>query len=78
MEVFRLFGPALKPWTFEIRKDGTKVGVITKKWSGFLKEAFTDTDNFGVIFDAPLTKDNKALLLGAVFLIDFVHFENKS
>ena len=29
--------------------DGTnEVGRISKQWSGFLKEAFTDADNFGV------------------------------
>ena len=28
--------------------DGTEVGRVTKKWSGFEKEAFTDADNFGV------------------------------
>ena len=42
-----------------------------------LKEAFTDADNFGVIYQAGIDVQSKALLLGAVFLIDFVHFETK-
>ena len=32
-------------------------------------------DNFGVTFPADLDVTRKSLLLGAVFLIDFVHFE---
>ncbi len=76
-EVFQLLGPILHPWTFEIRKDGVEYGKITKKWSGLLKEGFTDADNFGVMFPAEWDVKLKALFLGAVFLIDFVHFENK-
>ena len=76
-EVFQLFGPILHPWTFQIRNDGVEYGKITKKWSGLLKEGFTDADNFGVMFPAEWDVKLKALFLGAVFLIDFVHFENK-
>ncbi len=76
-EVYRLFGPILHPWTFEIRKDGVEVGKITKKWSGLWKEGFSDADNFGVVFPAEWDVRMKALFMGAVFLIDFVHFENK-
>ena len=76
-EVFQLFGPILRPWTFQIKKDGAECGKITKKWSGLLKEGFTDADNFGVMFPAQWDVKWKALSLGAVFLIDFVHFENK-
>ena len=73
----QLFGPILHPWTFEIRKDGTSHGKITKKWSGLTKEAFTDADNFGVEFPPTAPASLKAVLLGAVFLIDFVHFEKR-
>ena len=75
-EIFQLFGPILHPWTFQIKKDGNEYGKITKKWSGLLKEGFTDADNFGVMFPAEWDVKLKALFLGAVFLIDFVHFEN--
>lgn len=73
---FSLYGPLLKPWTFEIRRGGVAVGTIRKKWSGLLKESFSDADNFGIEFDPSFTTDEKALFLGALFLIDFVHFEN--
>lgn len=75
-EVFQLLGPFLHPWTFQIRVDAREVGKITKKWSGLLKEAFTDADNFGITFPPDLDVRAKALLVGAVFLIDFVHFED--
>lgn len=75
-EAFELFGPILHPWTFQIRRDGVDYGKITKKWSGLLKEGMSDADNFGVSFPAEWDGRRKALFLGAVFLIDFVHFEN--
>ncbi len=73
-----LFGPLLHPWTFQIRKDGVTGGKITKKWSGLGKEVFTDADNFGVEFPARAPSGLRAVLLGAVFLIDFVHFEDNN
>jgi uncharacterized protein YxjI len=76
-EALQLFGPILRPWTFKIRTEDHEYGRITKRWSGLLKEGFTDADKFGVLFPAEWDVRLKALLLGAVFLIDFVHFENK-
>ena len=76
-EIFQLFGPLLKPWTFQIMQDEMEQGRITKKWSGLAKEAFSDADNFGVTFPLDWEPSTKAIFLGAVFLIDFVHFENK-
>jgi len=74
-EVFKLFGPILRPWTFQVMRDGGEIGKITKKWSGLLKEAVTKADNFGVTFPPDLDVKQKAILLAGVFLIDFVHFE---
>ena len=76
-EAFELFGPILHPWTFQIKKNDVEYGKITKKWSGLLKEGMTDTNNFSVMFPAEWDAKLKALFMGAVFLIDFVHFENK-
>jgi len=74
---FALFGPLLHPWTFNIMDPaGREHGKITKKWSGLLKEGFTDADNFGVVFPREWDVERKMVFLGAVFLIDFVHFEN--
>ena len=65
-EMFQLFGPILHPWTFLIRKNEAECGKITKKWSGFAKEVFTDADNFGVTFPGDCETGLKGLLLGAV------------
>lgn len=62
---------------FEIKIIGSdeKVGRITKQWTGLVKEAFTDADNFGINFPIDLDVKVKATLLGALFLIDFMFFE---
>jgi uncharacterized protein YxjI len=72
--VAELFGPMLKPWTFEIRVRGQTRGAIRKRWSGWGKEFFTDADNFGVEL-ANLDPDLKVLAFAATVLIDVVHFE---
>ena len=77
-EFCRLHGPLFRPWTFEIRQHGRRVGKITKKWSGLLKEGFSDADNFAAVLPLEMTPEQKSVLLGAVFLIDFVYFENSS
>jgi uncharacterized protein YxjI len=75
-EIYQVLGPILRPWTFKIVADGQKKGFIQKKWSGMFKETFSDADNFGVEFPKGINVNKKALLLGAVFLIDFLHFEH--
>ncbi|XP_038599321.1 phospholipid scramblase 1 [Tachyglossus aculeatus] len=52
------------------------VGKISKQWSGLVREAFTDSDNFGIQFPLDLDVKMKAVMLGACFLIDFMYFEN--
>jgi len=64
---------------FEVlTNDGSEVGKITKQWSGLAREAFTDSDNFGVTFPMDLDVRCKITLLAAVFLIDFMFFENNN
>ncbi|MBS3733683.1 MAG: scramblase [Phycisphaerae bacterium] len=77
-EAEQLFGPILHPWTFEIRRDGETFGKVSKKWSGLGKEMFTKADNFAVSLPSSLETGSKSRLLGAVFLIDFVHFERSN
>ena len=69
-------------WTFEaIKTDAlgkdSIIGKIEKKWSGILKEAFTDGDKFKVSF---ITNDKKEkiLILMSALLIDLLYFEKKS
>jgi hypothetical protein len=64
-------------WEFTLSDlDGNELGKISKKWAGFMQEMFTDADNFGAGFPPDLPVMTKALVLGAVFLIDFCFFED--
>ena len=68
----------LSPWTFYIKNsDGVEQGKITKKWGGLVKETISNADDFGVTWPAKWDKSLKSLVLGAVFLIDFIYFENR-
>jgi len=67
-----------KPWTFKIRKQSHECGLISKRWGGMRKEVFTDADAFGIEFPPGISPDLKAVFLGAVFLIDFAHFEHSN
>ena len=51
-------------------------GYIRKIFSGIAKEMFTDADSFILSFPPDANVHHKMLLLGAVFLIDFMYFEN--
>ena len=53
-----------------------EVGRIEKKWSGLLRESFTDADNFLVTLpdrDEAL----RTLVLAAAVLVDFLWFERR-
>ena len=65
--------------TFEILNPATgSAGYIKKVASGFAKEIFTDADSFILSFPPDATLEHKMLLLGAVFLLDFMFFENNN
>jgi uncharacterized protein YxjI len=74
--LFQISGPVWWPWTFYIYQNGVQKGVISKKWSGFFKETFTDADNFSVTCPAEWDGTVKNMLIAATLLIDFIHFEN--
>lgn len=73
--IAELFGPLLRPWTFELRVGDRVLGMVQKRWSGIAKEMFTDADNFGVELSAVTDPRLKVLAFAAVVLIDVVHFE---
>lgn len=77
-EIFQIKSPIWRLWTFPIlNKQGQSVGVITKKWQGFLSEVFTDSDAFVIKLDSTdLTIEQKTLLFAAGISIDFDFFEN--
>lgn len=49
--------------------ESATVGRISKQWTGMVREAFTDADNFGISFPMDLDVKIKAVLFGACFLI---------
>lgn len=49
--------------------EASKIGKISKQWTGLLREAFTDADNFGIQFPMDLDVKMKAVMIGACFLI---------
>lgn len=61
-----------------LANDGSEIGAITKQFRGFLAEAFTDADRFGITFPMNLDVNVKATLMGALFLIDFMFFEQNN
>lgn len=61
---------------FDIQNTETgSTGSIKKIWSGLGHEALTDADSFTLQYPPDATVYHKMLLLGAVFLIDFMYFE---
>ena len=75
-QLAELHGPMFRPWTFKIMREGREIGKIAKKWSGLLKEAFTDADNFGIELGPEMDPQLRTLALAATFLIDFLYFED--
>ncbi|XP_059174851.1 phospholipid scramblase 1-like [Physella acuta] len=81
---FEICGPfcqftlCCKSIQFKVRsvQDGTQIGAISKYRGDFAKEAFSDADTFGVTFPIDLDVRLKATLIGCVFLIDFMFFED--
>ena len=66
-----------RPFTFFIdNPQGVEVGRITKEWSGFGRELFTDADTFRIEFgDAERSQETRLMLLAAAFAIDLDFFE---
>jgi uncharacterized protein YxjI len=74
--IFDIARGFLKVWTFTIRRDGQDVAVIRKRWSGVGREMFTDAQHFQLHFPEITDPIERKILLGALFLIDFKHFED--
>uniref|UniRef100_A0A8C3SLX3 Phospholipid scramblase n=1 Tax=Chelydra serpentina TaxID=8475 RepID=A0A8C3SLX3_CHESE len=76
IDVFKIIGPCVvcsccEDVNFEVKSmdESSVVGRISKQWSGFVREAFTDADNFGIQFPLDLDVKMKAVMVGACFLI---------
>ena len=56
----------------------TPIGSVTKHYAGFVKELFTNADNFSITFPQDLDVKMKGVLLGACLLIDMMFFERSN
>ncbi len=70
--------PFWRIWTFRFMRADTEFARVEKKWAGFVLEAFTDADRFGVTFAPTLGADERALVLLAAIYIDLVYFETNA
>ncbi|XP_071850496.1 phospholipid scramblase 1-like [Apostichopus japonicus] len=57
--------------------ENEELGKISKQWAGNVQEVYTNADNFGIQFQMNLEVKSKAILIGALFLIDFMFFEEQ-
>ncbi|KAM5165609.1 phospholipid scramblase family member 5-like [Mantella aurantiaca] len=55
--------------------EGQLVAIIWKRWPGFNEDYNMDHDFFGLDISASLTPTDKALLLSATFLLNYMFFE---
>jgi len=63
-----------KGWDYKATIQHQEIGLVTKKWAGFLKEAFTNADKYLVQSERP---ENLPLLLGLALAVDVVYKENQ-
>lgn len=82
--IFRIEGPVCifpmcggQEFVVTSEANGQEIGKITKQFAGLVTEMFTNADTFGVTFPVDLDVKLKAALIGAVFLIDFMFFEQQ-
>eukprot|EP01104_Vermistella_antarctica_P012129 TRINITY_DN345_c0_g1_i1.p1 TRINITY_DN345_c0_g1~~TRINITY_DN345_c0_g1_i1.p1 ORF type:complete len:233 (+),score=37.56 TRINITY_DN345_c0_g1_i1:574-1272(+) len=66
--------------TFTVRPTAGSAGggTIKKNWSGFKREFLTDADFFTLEYPNNSDPEERANLLGALFLIDFLYYERGS
>uniref|UniRef100_A0A1I8GZG8 Phospholipid scramblase n=2 Tax=Macrostomum lignano TaxID=282301 RepID=A0A1I8GZG8_9PLAT len=67
-----------KVFSLQTPDRSTEVGQLKKVWGGLLTEMMTDADSFELLVPAQMPVDQKAVLLGAAFLIDFMFFEDNA
>uniref|UniRef100_A0A8B9QTP7 Phospholipid scramblase n=1 Tax=Anas platyrhynchos TaxID=8839 RepID=A0A8B9QTP7_ANAPL len=69
-------GAAFEVCIVHFLNEMSTIGKISKYWSGFVNNVFTNTANFGIQVPVDLDVKIKAVMIGACFLIDLMFFEN--
>lgn len=73
----KIRAPFWRIWKFPIlNQRGDEVGFIQKKWGGFLKEVFTDADNFLIEFPKDYSQQLKTVILATTVIIDLDYFDD--
>jgi uncharacterized protein YxjI len=81
--LLEVHGPMFKflsftDWVFEVRRGEQVVARIKKHWSGFFREAFTQSDRLSIAFEPGFTDPRLRLLVFAAALtVDATAFEKK-
>lgn len=76
--ILRMESGFLSFWTFPILRGRAEVATVQKRWSGLLKEMFTDTDNFQITFSPSLSLQERWLVLACGVFVDLQYFEKKA
>lgn len=78
-QIMEIKRPWFRFWKFTVFMREAEVGLIEKKWSGALRELFTNEDFFKVSFSPALgNNSNRILVLLGALIIDIMHFEQKN
>ncbi|XP_069476468.1 phospholipid scramblase family member 5-like [Ambystoma mexicanum] len=82
-DVLKIIGPyatcgCLGDVDFEVKtlNEKSTIGKISKYFSGFVNNVFTNADNFGIHFPLDLDVKMKSVMIGVCFLIDVMFFEH--
>lgn len=73
----RIESPLWRLWEFPIYDtNGQKLGSISKRWGGLLREMFTDADTYQIDFGSQdWSVDQRAVILAVAISLDFDFFE---
>eukprot|EP00667_Euglena_gracilis_P006976 EG_transcript_7037 len=71
--------PCRDPFEFEMRHpQGSAVGTVLNVPNGCCKMCFTSADDYEIKFAPHATADQRAMLLAAMFALDYAYFESKN
>ena len=81
-EITRITSGIFRPHTFIANSASgrrSELARVTKRWSGFGREMFTDADTFVVQFtDGSTDQEFRLLMLASAFAIDLDFFEGNN
>jgi hypothetical protein len=69
-DLYDIVGSLANPETFHIRRDGVRLGRISKRPTPTAEAGVSQSNHFGIVFPFVADTLEKTILLGALFLID--------